>query len=78
MESEENAGAPRTAADKVLVWGVVVAAMAVLVAAGLIGWSVFGPTAAPRNEAERLLQSGLAFFHSAYRSRRGVLRDGAV
>lgn len=61
----EETTRPRTAADKLLVTGVVVAAIVVIVAAALIGWSVFGPKAAPRNQAERLLQAGLAAVASA-------------
>jgi Flp pilus assembly protein TadD len=59
VQSRDGARPPRAATDRLLVLGVVVAGLAVLVVAGLIGWSVFGPKPAPRTEAERLLQAGL-------------------
>jgi Flp pilus assembly protein TadD len=59
-EVRDDARASRTGVDRLLMVGVAVAGVAVLVVAILIGWSVFGPKQAPRTEAERLMQVGLA------------------
>jgi len=53
-------GGPRSTLDTVLLTAVVVVGVVLVIVLALIGWSVFGPKPAPRTEAERLLQAGLA------------------
>jgi Flp pilus assembly protein TadD len=57
---EEDSVPARTIVDKLLVVGVVIATVAVVAILGMIAWSAFGPQPAPRTDAERLMQAGLA------------------